>query len=86
VWELLFLMVILKIPIVYLCIVVWWAVRAEPKPLEGAPLVARLPDPGSAPTWTPRRPLRPRRGPHGGPSRGYARGHARPARAPTDAS
>src|SRR5437016_5585661 len=28
-------MVILKIPIVYLCWVVWWAIKAEPKPDEG---------------------------------------------------
>ena len=30
------MLVILKIPVVYLCWVVWWAVRAEPEPLEGA--------------------------------------------------
>ena len=30
------MLVILKIPVVYLCWVVWWAVRAEPTPLEGA--------------------------------------------------
>ena len=28
VWEAIFLLVILKIPVVYLCCVVWWAVRA----------------------------------------------------------
>lgn len=42
------MLVILKIPVVYLCAVVWWAVRAEPQPPEGAGrLVAvapRLPD------------------------------------------
>jgi hypothetical protein len=80
VWELLFLMVILKIPILYLCIVVWWAVRAEPRPLEAAPLAARLPDPGSAPPRGFGRPPRPRRGPHGRPERGYDRSPARPAR------
>ena len=31
------MLVILKIPVVYLCLVVWWAIRAEPEPLEGAP-------------------------------------------------
>lgn len=36
IWELVFMLVILKIPVVYLCWVVWWAVRAEPRPLEGA--------------------------------------------------
>ena len=30
------MLVILKIPIVYLCAVVWWAIKAEPRPLEGA--------------------------------------------------
>ena len=30
------MLVILKIPVVYLCAVVWWAIRAEPRPLEGA--------------------------------------------------
>ena len=32
------MMLVLKIPILYLCAVVWWAVRAEPRPLEGAAL------------------------------------------------
>ena len=36
IWELVFMLVILKIPVVYLCWVVWWAIRAEPEPLEGA--------------------------------------------------
>ena len=34
------MLVILKIPIVYLCAVVWWAIKAEPRPLEGAGQVA----------------------------------------------
>lgn len=42
------MLVILKIPVVYLCWVVWWAVRAEPKPLEGAgrlaPVTPRAPE------------------------------------------
>jgi hypothetical protein len=29
-WEGIFLLVILKIPLIYLCAVVWWAIRAEP--------------------------------------------------------
>jgi hypothetical protein len=70
VWELIFMMVILKIPIAYLCFVVYWAVKAEPKPPEpvrSAPQAER-PDP-KAP-WSPnsRRP-RPRRGPERGPAR-----------------
>jgi hypothetical protein len=65
-WELFFMLVVLKIPIVYLCVVVWWAVRAEPQPLEGAALAARLPEPSPCP-W--------RRRPHGrpGPRPGYSR-------------
>jgi hypothetical protein len=42
VWELVFMLVILKIPVVYLCAVVWWAIRAEPLPLEGAGRLAPL--------------------------------------------
>jgi hypothetical protein len=29
-WEGIFLLLILKIPLIYLCAVVWWAIRAEP--------------------------------------------------------
>jgi hypothetical protein len=31
VWELVFMLVLLKIPLVYLCMVVWWAIKAEPR-------------------------------------------------------
>jgi hypothetical protein len=61
-WELVFMMLILKIPIVYLGLVVWYAIRAEPEP--GV-------DPTEYSVWRPwRRPSdggpRPRRGgPHG---------------------
>ena len=34
-WEAIFLLVVLKIPMIYLAIVVWWAVRAEPTPGAG---------------------------------------------------
>ena len=30
VWEAIFMLVVLKIPLIYLGTVVWWAVRAEP--------------------------------------------------------
>ena len=33
-WELVFMMLVLKIPIVYLALVVWYAIRAEPEPGE----------------------------------------------------
>ena len=73
-WELIFLMFVLKIPIVYLCLVVWWAIKAEPKPLEGA---ARLVEP-TPPRHSPRGGFRLRLGPHrrdprGGPARTYPR-------------
>jgi hypothetical protein len=76
VWELIFLMVIMKIPILYLCWVVWWAIKAEPRPEEGAAVGAVLPPDAPEPGWGwrfgPRRV--PRRGrPHGGPTRVYAR-------------
>jgi hypothetical protein len=73
VWELVFLMVILKIPIVYLCFVVYYAIKATPRPEEGAAVTARLgPEPGSGSgSRRLRRPFRPR--PHGGPVRTYPR-------------
>jgi hypothetical protein len=75
VWEFIFMMLILKIPIVYLCLVVWWAVRAEPKPPEPALLPAELPPLEPRPPWRPRRSPHRRPGPHGSP------GLARAARA-----
>jgi hypothetical protein len=80
--EIVFMMVILKIPVVYLCLVVYWAIRAEPRPPEPALSPAVLPsglDPRPVPARLPRRPQRlprrvgPRPRPHGGPVRTYAR-------------
>ena len=73
-WELIWMLVILKIPVVYLCLVVWWAIRAKPLPLEPAlKPVASEPDP--RPGWRFSR-----SGPAGRavartarPARGYAR-------------
>lgn len=74
-WELIWLMVIMKIPILYLCWVVYWAVKSEPKPEE--PVILAPSDDGPSPGWHPRRgPKRP--GPHGHPTRTYAR-RRRPA-------
>ena len=75
VWEIVFLMVILKIPIGYLCFVIWYAVKAEPKPEEGAGNTAELgPDDGGQGGLRRRtHPRRLRPGPHGGPSRSYPR-------------
>jgi hypothetical protein len=59
-WELVFMMLILKIPVVYLGLVVWYAIKAEPDP--GV-------DPSEYSVWRPwRKPERPRSrrgGPHG---------------------
>src|ERR1044072_6276547 len=84
--ELFFMLVILKIPVVYLCAVVWWAVRAEPRPLEGAIVPSELrpdPRPSDRKSRRPHGP-RPRGGPHGSPVRRPA--HARPAFALASAS
>ena len=51
------MLVLLKIPIVYLCMVVWWAIRAEPRDEQPA-VAARVTDTPTAPTprrsWSPR--------------------------------
>jgi hypothetical protein len=82
-FEVLFMMVILKIPIVYLCGVVWWACRAEPTPPETARTLAVPHEPEPPAPWFARRLLGrgPRRpGPRGGLPRraprreAYARG------------
>lgn len=73
------MLVILKIPVVYLCAVVWWAIRAEPRPLEGAARLVPLDLPPGC-SWRDRahgRPVRPRGG-HGryGGARRVARARA----------
>ena len=74
VWEIVFLMVILKIPIVDLCLVIYWAIKAEPKPEEGAAVIVETgpDDGGGGGARRPRRlPRLPR--PHGSPTRRYPR-------------
>jgi hypothetical protein len=74
-WELVFLMVILKIPIAYLCYVVYYAIKAEPRRGRGETAgVLVSPEPPSPNFDRARRPprRRPPR-PHGGPARVYAR-------------
>ena len=69
--EIVFLMLVLKLPIVYLIAVVWWAVRAEPEPPEPALLPVTV-EPEPEPSGGRRPARRPRRGgPHGrgGPAR-----------------
>ncbi len=64
-------MVIMKIPILYLCWVVYWAIKSEPRPEQPALLVGASDDSDPTP-WRPRsHPRRP--GPHGRPTRRYAR-------------
>jgi len=65
IWELVFMLVILKIPVVYLCWVVWWAVRAEPLPPEGAARLVPAPGPHGPPdcSWRRRQDELSRRGP-----------------------
>lgn len=42
VWEAVFMLVVLKLPLVYLGIVIWWALRAEPRPIGGGDEVGVL--------------------------------------------
>jgi len=64
-WTFLYLMVFLKLPILALLGIVWWAVRAEPEsqPSDGDGGVKHPPHPRRP---SPRR-GGPRRGPHGEP-------------------
>jgi hypothetical protein len=73
--ELVFLMVILKVPIVYLCAVVYHAVKSEPHKGEPHPVRVRVSPEDPLPGFDrirPRSHRRPQR-PHGGPARAYAR-------------
>ena len=74
--ELIFLMVILKIPIVYLCSVVYFAIKAKPRKGPSDALGVRVVPDGPAPGSDRIRVRSPRRRPprpHGGPARAYAR-------------
>jgi hypothetical protein len=51
VWEAVFMLVLLKIPLVYLCMVVWWAIRAEPRDEQPA-ISVPVSDTPSSPEWT----------------------------------
>jgi hypothetical protein len=69
-WTFVYLMLILKIPIVALLTIVWWAIRSTPEesePVEsdsGGGTKVRPPQPRHP---RPVRPRHPRRGPHGDP-------------------
>ena len=71
VWEAIFMLVVLKIPMIYLAAVVWWAVRAEPEAAGGGDEASVL-APSSPCGWNDWKRQRPR------PSRGPA--HSRRAR------
>jgi hypothetical protein len=75
-WEAIFMLVVLKIPMVYLAVVVWWAVRAVPETPEGGEAVGVLAPltPCGWNDWKRRRPRRPDRRPLGSPPRPRARG------------
>ena len=82
-WEAVFLLLVLKIPIVYMCLVVWWAIRNEPADEQPASVAAVTdtptpPHPPTAPVGT--RPRTPR-----GPSRKHA-DRGRRERAPRPAT
>lgn len=66
------MMLVLKLPLLYLGLVCWWAIRAEPQPLEPAVVPVEPIEPADPTAWRrgpgPRRP-----GPHGRPVRSYAR-------------
>jgi hypothetical protein len=64
-WGFIWIMVVLKVPLLTLCWLVWWAVRQEPE-LEDEPQ-----DGGGGsrrPHQPPHRPRRRPRGPHGDPA------------------
>jgi hypothetical protein len=72
-WYILFFLVALKIPLVYLCYVVWWAVKDPPQPGEADGGVLDTAGGGGdqdGSWWQRQTPKRPqRRGPHGSPAR-----------------
>jgi hypothetical protein len=80
-WFTIWFMVILKIPIVYLAYIMWWAVKDPPAP--GMDWASEGSDQGGdGPGWhpKPRRPLPGRHpGPHGAPVRRPAPLRARTA-------
>jgi hypothetical protein len=91
-WELIFMLLILKIPLVYLCLVVWWAVKAEPTAEEPPADEVGVREPlVPGPRWAPRAlrggpirrvpPSRPVRRPTGArPTAAYAELHPEPDR------
>jgi hypothetical protein len=65
-WAVFWLALVLKIPIVALLLIVWWAIRAEPTPEGDASDRGGGSDRHGGPRLRPPRP--PRRGPHAEPA------------------
>jgi hypothetical protein len=86
-WLTIWFMVILKIPILYLAYVIWWAVKDPPEAFAGGASDGELGQ--GPPGWRSdprRRRRRPWDGPHGSPSRRHARGRPATVRARTSTS
>lgn len=69
-WTFVYLMVVLKLPIVGLFVIIWWAVKAEP-PIEPEADEQSDGGNGGGGSKVPREPFGPRprtRGPHGNPT------------------
>lgn len=79
------MLVLLKIPLVYLCMVVWWAIRAEPRD-EQPTVAARVSDtPSTLITGGPSSPRGGRRDPGRRGARTRARVPSRPHAARSEA-
>ena len=80
-WITIWFMVILKIPLLYMCWVIWWAVKDPPDAAGSEPAFDER-EGGGGPEWRrgvdrDRRSSR-RGGPHGAPPRGRARSRTGP--------
>ena len=64
-WTFIWMMVVLKIPVIAAIWLVWWAMKAEPE-LTDDDGGTEVPAP-PAPPHRPQHPRHPRRGPHGDP-------------------
>jgi hypothetical protein len=79
VWEIVFMLVLLKIPLVYLCMVVWWAIRAEPRD-EQPETPVRVADTPDSDAPVHRRPTPPRGSRPDGRRRGARTSRRAPSR------
>jgi hypothetical protein len=71
-WEIVFMLVVLKIPIIYLCVVIWWAIREEPTPSDPVAVAVVVDTPPLGGSGSPRR----RRSPRPKPTRPHVPGRA----------